>query len=84
MSLAERLARQGRPDRLEEVRARIQQGLVEGLGPRLYDTSLSEPQLEELVTQRLRELIDRFEVTLSAQEKTELIRQITDSVLGLG
>ncbi|MFN2526084.1 MAG: CpaF family protein [Actinomycetota bacterium] len=84
MSLAERLARQGRPDRLEEVRARIQEGLVEGLGPRLYDTSLSEAQLEELVTQRLRELIDRFEVTLSAQEKTEIIREITDAVLGLG
>ena len=69
MSLAERLARQERPDRTSEVRDRVQELLVEALGPRLYDDALSDHELRELVHSRLRELLDEEGVALSAQEK---------------
>jgi pilus assembly protein CpaF len=84
MSLAERLAKAQQRDRIADVRARVQERLVESLGPRLYDATLSDTELEGLVHQRLRELLDEEEETLSAQEKLLIVRQIGDSVLGLG
>ena len=84
MSLADRLAKSQQRDRIAEVRTRVQERLVEVLGPRLYDSSLSDTELEGLVHQRLRELLDEEEVSLSAQEKLLIVRQIGDSVLGLG
>src|SRR5919108_4462533 len=84
MSLAERLAQSGRPDRMAEVRTRVQASLVESLGPKLYDLSLTENELRELVHQHLRELLDEEEITLSVQEKAQVIQQIGDSILGLG
>src|SRR5919108_965299 len=83
-SLAERLAQAGRPDRLAEVRGRVQAQMVDALGPKLYDTSMTEAELRELVHQRLRELLDEEETTLSVQEKAQVIQQIGDSILGLG
>jgi len=84
MSLADRLAKAQQKDRIAEIRMRVQERLVEVLGPRLYDASLSDTELEGLVHQRLRELLDEEEPGLSAQEKLLIVRQIGDSVLGLG
>jgi pilus assembly protein CpaF len=84
MSLADRLAKAQQRDRISEVRGRVQERLVESLGPRLYDATLSDTELEGLVHQRLRELLDEEEGPLSAQEKLLIVRQIGDSVLGLG
>ena len=89
MSLADRLANATPNDRIAqtriaETRNRVQERLVETLGPRLYDAALSETQLEGLVQQHLRELLDEEESALSAQEKLVIVRQIADSVLGLG
>src|ERR671911_932089 len=89
MSLADRLANATPNDRvaqtrIAETRNRIQERLVETLGPRLYDATLSDSQLEGLVQQHLRELLDEEESALSAQEKLVIVRQIGDSVLGLG
>jgi pilus assembly protein CpaF len=84
MSLADRLAKAQQKDRIAEVRIRVQERLVEVLGPRLYDSTLSDTELEGLVHQRLRELLDEEETPLSAQEKLLVVRQIGDSVLGLG
>ncbi|MFL5737258.1 MAG: CpaF family protein [Actinomycetota bacterium] len=71
-------------DRIADVRSRVQERLVEVLGPSLYDATLSDTELEGLVHQRLRELLDEEDVSLSAQEKLLIVRQIGDSVLGLG
>jgi pilus assembly protein CpaF len=84
VSLAERLAKSDQPDRLSEVRLRLQGRLVENLGPKLYETKLSEKDLQDLVHRRLRELLEEEETPLSVQEKVRLIQQVGDSVLGLG
>ena len=84
MSLADRLAKAQQRDRISDVRVRVQERLVESLGPRLYDATMSDTELEGLVHQRLRELLDEEEGPLSAQEKLLIVRQIGDSVLGLG
>ncbi|MGH2749420.1 MAG: CpaF family protein [Actinomycetota bacterium] len=84
MSLAERLSKAQLPDRLAEVRTRLQSRLVEVLGPRLYDSAVSEDELANLVQQRLGELLDAEEIPLSSREKALIIKQIGDIVLGLG
>src|SRR5688500_9161022 len=84
MSLAERMARLELPSKLEEVGRRVQEKLVQVLGPKLYDSTLSEEDLQVLVHERLRDLLDEDEATLSVQEKAQVIRQIGDIVLGLG
>jgi pilus assembly protein CpaF len=83
LSIAQRL-RTDRPDRIAQVRTRLQARLVEDLGPKLYDATLSERDLQDLVHAKLRELLDREETPLSSQEKALIIQQIGDSVLGLG
>ncbi|HVH54412.1 MAG TPA: hypothetical protein VNA32_09810, partial [Actinomycetota bacterium] len=84
MSIAERLTRQDQPDRSAEVRDRVQDRLAEALGARLYDDAMSDGDLRRLVDSRLRELLGEEEVSLSMQEKAQIIRQIGDNILGLG
>ena len=84
MSLQERLAKADRPDRLTEVQGRVQDKLVESLGPKLYDVSVSESDLQEMVHRRVRELLDEEESPLSVRDKLTIMQQIGDSVLGLG
>jgi pilus assembly protein CpaF len=84
MSLADRLVKSQQRDRIAEIRTSVQERLVETLGPSLYDSTMSDTELEGLVHQRLRELLDEQEAGLSAQEKLLIVRQIGDSVLGLG
>ena len=84
MSLADRLAKAQQKDRIGDIRGRVQERLVEVLGPSLYDSSMSDTELEGLVHQNLRDLLDEEETGLSAQEKLLIVRQIGDSVLGLG
>src|SRR5437867_5604134 len=84
MSIAERLAKAERPDRIQEVRLRIQERVVEVLGPALYDAAISEKALRDLVHKRLRELLDDEEMSLSIQEKGQITRQIGDSIVGFG
>ena len=84
MSLAERLAKTDRPDRVSEIRNQVQERLVEGLGPKLYDAAISDKELQNLVQRHLRELLAEEQAPLSAQEKAQIIQSIGDSVMGLG
>jgi pilus assembly protein CpaF len=84
VSLAERLAKTDRPDRVSEIRNRVQERLVETLGPKLYDAAISDRELQNLVQRHLRELLAEEQVPLSAQEKAQIIQSIGDSVMGLG
>lgn len=85
-SLSERLGRAeaGRPDRLTEVSGRIQNRLIDVLGPQLYDSTASEGELLDLVHRHVNELLAEERAPLSLKEKAEVTRQITDSVMGLG
>jgi pilus assembly protein CpaF len=84
MSLAERLGKAERIDRAAEIQNRLQAKLVESIGPTLYDQTISERELQDLVHRRLGELLDEERVTLSSQEKAKIIQQIGDAIMGLG
>src|SRR5437870_3570613 len=78
MSLAEKMGMTGRPNRTAEIQHRIQARLVESLGPRLTDATLSDRELQDMVHQRLKDLLEEDEVVLSNQEKAQIIQQIGD------
>ncbi|MGH2808681.1 MAG: CpaF family protein, partial [Actinomycetota bacterium] len=85
MSLAERLARTTQnSDRAAEIRDRVQAKLIEDLGPRLYDSAVSEKELQGFVFDKLRDLLEQEEIPLSGAEKQDITRQISDTILGLG
>ena len=84
MSLAERLSRTPDTDRMTSVRDQIQARLIDVLGPLLYDSRVNEKELESMVQDRLRELLNAEEVSLSPAEKVQIGKQISDIVLGLG
>jgi pilus assembly protein CpaF len=84
MSLAERLARTTDTDRMTSVRDQIQARLIDVLGPLLYDSRVNEAELESMVQDRLRELLNEEGVQLTPPEKVQISKQISDIVLGLG
>jgi pilus assembly protein CpaF len=74
----------GATDPLSNLKERTQQALLERLGGRLYDASLSEAQLRNYVRQELGDLVESTSTLLSQTERDNLVRDISDSVLGFG
>jgi len=71
-------------DPLAELKQRAQQALFARLGSRLYDSSLSDEQLQSFVRQELTEVIEAERTPLSPDERKRLTEEVTDDVLGYG
>jgi pilus assembly protein CpaF len=71
-------------DPVTALRDRILDGLFARLGGRLYEESLSEEQLRTLVTHELRSALEEEPTPLTDDERTTIIDQISDDVLGYG
>jgi pilus assembly protein CpaF len=71
-------------DPLAELKQRAQQALFARLGSRLYDSSLSEEQLQAFVRQELTEVIEAERTPLSPNERKRLTEEVTNDVLGYG
>jgi pilus assembly protein CpaF len=71
-------------DPLAQLKARAQQALFARLGSRLYDSSLSDEQLQAFVRQELSEVIDGERTPLNADERKKLTTEVSDDVLGYG
>ena len=72
------------PDPLTEIRRRTHLALVKALGPALYDSSLSQGQLEEQVRSKLTEVIAQDATPLSQADRQRLIAETIDDILGYG
>jgi len=66
------------------LKRRAQDGLFARLGSRLYDSSLSEDQLHAFVVQELGKVVEAERVPLSAEERSRLVAEVVDDVLGYG
>jgi pilus assembly protein CpaF len=73
-----------RMDPLAQVKLRAQQALFARLGNRLYDSSLSEDQLQAFVKQELAEVVEAERIPLTAAERQRLTNELSDDVLGYG
>jgi len=71
-------------DPLAALKSRALEALVEHLGARLYDASLTPEQLDTYVVAELGKVLEDEPVPLSAAERDVLVAQLGDEVLGYG
>ena len=71
-------------DPFASVRASVQDALFADLGTRIFDPTLDQQQLQEVVVERLEEILAETQLPLSDEERRDLVRQLTEDVLGYG
>jgi pilus assembly protein CpaF len=69
---------------LDELRQRIHHTLIDELGPILYDKRLSEDELRRKVHEQLTAALAQERAPLSANDKAQLIQDVSDDILGYG
>ncbi|MDT7784802.1 MAG: pilus assembly protein CpaF, partial [Pseudonocardiales bacterium] len=98
MSLANRIAAQresGSPapqvrrqartaDPFAEVKRSVHAGLLEVLGPKLYDAHLDQRELETRVRQTLQAVLERDETPLTNADRARIALEVLDEILGHG
>ena len=72
------------PDPDQDLKARAQTSLLEGLGARLYDPSLTEDAMNDLVANHLEGFFASESITLTAEERLRIASEITDDLLRHG
>ena len=71
-------------DPFAAMRASVQDLLFAQLGSRIFDPTLGAEQMKILVVERLEELLGETKIPLTAEERAELVGQLTEDVLGYG
>jgi pilus assembly protein CpaF len=66
------------------VKRSVHQGLLEKLGPKLYDAHLDQRELESRVTQTLQAVLQRDETPLTAADRLRVSQEVSDEILGHG
>lgn len=71
-------------DPFGDVKRSVHAGLLDTLGPKLYDAHLDQRELEEKVTQTLHAVLQRDETPMTAADRTRVAKEVADDVLGHG
>ncbi|MBT2514379.1 CpaF family protein [Arthrobacter sp. ISL-30] len=66
------------------VKERASVALYERMGSRMTESSMDELELHQYVRDELRSIIEEDDIPLSAAERTRLVQEIIDDVIGLG
>jgi pilus assembly protein CpaF len=74
----------GRDPVLAELRHKIHQRLIDELGPILYDSRLAPEDLRKKVLEQLHAALSSEKAPLSANDKAQLIQDVSDDILGYG
>jgi len=74
----------GRDPVLDELRQRVHHLLIEEVGPLLYDRRVGEEELRRQLQEHLKVILSREKVPLSTADRTQLVQDLTDDVLGYG
>jgi pilus assembly protein CpaF len=73
-----------RRDPFAAVKASVHQGLLDSLGPKLYDPRLEQAELELRVRQTLQSVLEEEEAALSASDRARVAQEVADEILGHG
>src|SRR5437868_12398085 len=73
-----------REHQLEDMRQKMHQFVIHELGPLLYDQRVSEADLRRQVDEQLHRALSQERLALTATERQQLVRSVTDDVLGYG
>jgi pilus assembly protein CpaF len=76
--------RSGRLDPFAAVKRSVHEGLLEVLGPKLYDVHLDQRELELQVMQTLQAVLQRDETPLTSADRSRVAQEVADEILGHG
>ncbi|HET7902568.1 MAG TPA: CpaF family protein [Candidatus Nanopelagicales bacterium] len=71
-------------DPYAELKRTVHQALLENLGPQLYDSRLTEEDLESKVRITLQDVLSHEETPLTVTDRARLTQEIADDILGYG
>ncbi|WP_350276407.1 CpaF family protein [Kribbella sp. HUAS MG21] len=66
------------------VKRSVHQGLLESLGPKLYDAHLDQRELEQRVTQTLQAVLQRDDTPMTVSDRSRVAQEVADEILGHG
>jgi len=62
----------------------VHEGLLDALGPKLYDPHLDQRELEVQVTQTLQAVLQQDETPLTGADRAKVAQEVADEILGHG
>ncbi len=71
-------------DPFAELKRTVHQTLLDNLGPKLYDSRLTQSELEQKVRQTLQEVLAQDETPLTVADRARIAQEIADDILGYG
>jgi pilus assembly protein CpaF len=71
-------------DPYHQIKHSVHTALLESLGPQLYQTQLSEAELNQRVRTVLHDVLSKDQTPMPAPERAGLAQQIADEILGYG
>jgi pilus assembly protein CpaF len=71
-------------DPFAHVKQVVHQQLLETLGPKLYDSRLTQSDLEAKVRATLQEVLAQEETPLTTADRTRVAQEVSDDILGYG
>jgi pilus assembly protein CpaF len=71
-------------DPFTKVKLSVHQTMLSDLGPKLYDADLTQGDLESMVRTTLQQVMNLQDAPLSTADRTRLIQEIADDILGYG
>jgi pilus assembly protein CpaF len=71
-------------DPFAELKRTVHQSLLEALGPKLYDVTMTQGELESQVRATLQEVLSNQETPLTAADRSRIAQDVADDILGYG
>ena len=71
-------------DPFATVKESVHQGLIDSLGPQLYDPHLKQSDLEQRVRLTLQTVLEGESTPLSTADRTRIAQEVADEILGHG
>jgi pilus assembly protein CpaF len=82
-TIATRHARR-KTDPFADLKREVHQTLLEALGPKLYDVTMTQGELEGQVRATLQEVLANQETPLTVADRSQIAQDIADDILGYG
>src|SRR6476659_8900751 len=71
-------------DPFAELKRTVHQALLEALGPKLYDVTMTQGELESQVRATLQEVLANQETPLTVADRSKIAQDVADDILGYG
>ena len=71
-------------DPFADLKRTVHQSLLEALGPKLYDVTMTQGELEAQVRATLQEVLATQDTPLTTADRTKIAQEVADDILGYG